>query len=76
MYLPTFIPDNLLFMLNLPTAITCLITARHGSIHPMQFACMLKGGLLSITNQELLLALQPSPPGLVHGIATWHTSGG
>ena len=29
-----------------------------------------KGGLLSITSQELLLALQPSPPGLDHGIAT------
>ena len=35
-----------------------------------------KGGLLSITTQELLLALQPSPPDLDHGIATWHTSGG
>ena len=35
-----------------------------------------KGGLLSIATQELLLALQPSPPGLDHGIATWHTSGG
>ena len=32
-------------------------------------------GLLSIATQELLLALQPSPTGLVHGIATWHTSG-
>ena len=42
----------------------------------MQFACALKGGLLSIATQELLLALQPSPPGLDHGIATWHTSGG
>ncbi len=28
---------------------------------------MLKGGLLSIVTQELLLALQPSPPGLDHG---------
>ena len=27
----------------------------------MRFACALKGGLLSITPQELLLALQPSP---------------
>ena len=47
-------------------------------VHPfiMQFACALKGGLLSIATQELLLALQPSPPGLDHGIATWHTSGG
>ena len=36
----------------------------------------IKGGLLSIATQELLLALQSSPPGLVHGIATWHTSGG
>ena len=35
-----------------------------------------KGGFLSIATQELLLALQPSPPGLDHGIATWHTSGG
>ena len=28
----------------------------------MQIACTLKGGLLSIATQELLLALQPSPP--------------
>ena len=35
-----------------------------------------KGGLLSIATQELLLALQPSPPGLDHDIATCHTSGG
>ena len=42
----------------------------------MQFACALKGGLLSIVTQELLLALQPSPLGLDHGITTWHTSGG
>ena len=27
----------------------------------MQLACALKGGLLSIATQELLLALQPSP---------------
>ena len=32
----------------------------------MRFACVLKGGLLSIVPQELLLALQPSPPGLDH----------
>ena len=76
MYLPAFIQVDLLFMLNLPTAIACSIAARHGSIHPMQSACTLKGGLLSIATQELLLALQPSPPGLDHGIATWHTSGG
>ena len=57
-------------MLNLPTIITYSITTRHGSIHLMQFACALKGGLLSIATQELLLALQPSPPGLDHGIAT------
>ena len=42
----------------------------------MRFACALKGGLLSIATRELLLALQPSPPGLDHGIATWHTSDG
>ena len=76
MYLPAFIQVDLLSMLNLPTAIACSIAARHGSVHPMQFACALKGGLLSIATQELLLALQPSPPGLDHGIATWHTSGG
>ena len=35
-----------------------------------------KGGVLSIVTQELLLALQPSPPGLDHGITTWNTSGG
>ena len=63
-------------MLGLLTAIACSIAARHVSVHPMQFACTLKGGLLSIATQELLLALQPSPPGLDHGIATWHTSGG
>ena len=63
-------------MLNLLTVITRLIAARRGSVHPVQFACTLKGGLLSIATQELLLALQPSPPGLDHGIATWHTSGG
>ena len=62
-------------MLNLPTVITCSIATRRGSIHPVQFACALKEGLLSIATQELLLALQPLPPGLDHGIATWHTSG-
>ena len=76
MYLPAFIQVDLLSMLNLPTAIARPIGAHHGSVHPMQFACTLKGGLLSIATQELLLALQPSPPGLDHGIATWHTSGG
>ena len=34
----------------------------------VQFACALKGGLLSIATQELLLALQPSPPGVDHGM--------
>ena len=33
----------------------------------MRFACALKGALLSIAIQELLLALQPSPPSLDHG---------
>ena len=33
----------------------------------VQSSCALKGGLLSIVTQELLLALQPSPPGLDHG---------
>ena len=47
-----------------------------GLLSLMQISCALKGGLLSIATQELLLALQPSPPGLDHGIATWHTSGG
>ena len=45
------------------------------SLFPERSACMLKGGLLSIATQELLLALQPSPPGLAHGIATSRTSG-
>ena len=76
MYLLTFIQADLLFMLDLPTAITCSITACHGFVYSMQPACTLKGGLLSIVTQELLLALQPSPPGLDHGITTWHTSGG
>ena len=71
MYLPAFIQVDLLPMLNLPMAI-----ARHGPVHLMQLACALKGGLLSIATQELLLALQPSPPSLDHSIATWHTSGG
>ena len=35
-----------------------------------------KGWYLSIATHGLLLALQPSPPGLDHGIATWHTSDG
>ena len=48
-------------MLNLLTVIACSIATRHGSVHPVQFACALKGGLLSIATQELLLALQPSP---------------
>ena len=42
----------------------------------MQFAFTLKGGLLGIATQELLLALQPSPLGLDQGITTWHTSDG
>ena len=61
MYLPAFIQIDLLSMLNLPTTITCSITARHKSILPMQFSCTLKGGLLSIATQELLLVLQSSP---------------
>ena len=76
MYLPAFTQADLPSLLNLPTFITCSIATRRGSIHPVQFACALKGELLSIATQELLLALQPSPPGLDHGIATWHTSGG
>lgn len=36
----------------------------------------IKGGYLSIATHGLLLALQPSPSSLVHGIATWHTSDG
>ena len=76
MYLPAFTQADLPSLLNLPTAIACLIATRHGYIRPMQFTCTLKGGLLSIATQEVLLALQPSPPGIDHGIATWHTSGG
>ena len=76
MYLPVFIQADFPSLLNLPTAIACSIATRRGYIHPVQFACVLKGGLLSIATQEFLLALQPSPPGLDHGIATWHTSGG
>ena len=40
----------------------------------MQFTCALKGGLLSIATQELLLTLQPSPHGLDHGIAIGYRS--
>ena len=76
MYLPAFTQADLPSMLNLTTVITYSIATHHGSIHPVQFSCALKGGLLSIATQELLLALQPSPPGLDHGITTWHTSGG
>ena len=76
MYLPAFTQADLPSLLKLPTVIACSTATRPGYIHPMQFACALKGGLLSIATQELLLALQPSPPGLDHGIATWHTSGG
>ena len=35
-------------MLNLPMVITYPIATRRGSIHLVQFACTLKGGLLSI----------------------------
>ena len=66
MYLPAFIQVDLLSMLNLPTAIASSIATRHGSIHPVQSACALKGGLLSIVTQELLLALQPSPEDVEH----------
>ena len=76
MYLPAFTQADLPSLLNLPTVITCSIATRHGHIHPMQSTCALKGGLLSIATQELLLALQPSPAGLDHDIATWHTSSG
>ena len=61
MHLPAFIHVDLLSMLNLPTVIACSIATRHGSIQPMKITCALKGGLLSIATQELLLALQPSP---------------
>ena len=62
------------FKLNLPMII---ISRSRGPLFSlMQIACTLKGGRLSIATQGLLLALQPSPPGLVHGIATWHTSDG
>ena len=76
MYLPTFTQADLPSLLSLLMVITCSIATRRGSIHPVQFTCALKGGLLSIVTQELLLSLQPSPPGIYHGIATWHTSGG
>ena len=35
-----------------------------------------KGGVPEHRDSGLLLALQPSPSGLVHGIVTWHTSDG
>ena len=47
-----------------------------GSLFSHAIHLRFKKGLLSIATQELLLALQPSPPGLDHGIATWHTSDG
>ena len=46
------------------------------SLSPARTACTLKGGRLSIATHGLLLALQPSPLALTHGIATYHTSGG
>ena len=58
-------------MLNLPD---CYLLRAHPSL--MQFICTLKGELLRILTQELLLALQPSPPGLDHGITTWQTNVG
>ena len=36
----------------------------------------IKGGVPEHHDSGLLLALQPSPSGLVHDIATWHTSDG
>ena len=71
MYLSAFSQADLPSMLDMPYY-------HLPRVHPstMQFARALKGGLLSIATQELLLALQPSPPGLDHGIAAWHTSGG
>ena len=35
-----------------------------------------KGGVPEHRDSGLLLALQPSPSGLDHDIATWHTSDG
>ena len=61
MYVPAFTQADLPSLLNLPTVIARSIVTRYGYIHPVKFACMLKGGLLSIATQELLLALQPSP---------------
>ena len=46
------------------------------SLSSARTACTLKGGYLSIATHGLLLALQPSPLALTHGIATCHTSGG
>ena len=46
------------------------------SLSPVRSARALKGGRLSIATQGLLLALQPSPLALTHGITTCHTSGG
>ena len=47
-----------------------------GSFFSHAIRLRVKRGLLSIATQELLLALQPSPPGLDHDIVTWHTSNG
>src|SRR3954468_24996066 len=53
---------------------SCLIT-RHRPRHLsffMSTTCTLKGGVPEHCDSGLLLALQPSPSGLVHGIATKH----
>ena len=76
MYLPAFIQVDQLSMLNLLTAIACLDRRPPRVCSSYAIRLRVKRGLLSIATQELLLALQPSPPGLDHGIATWHTSGG
>ena len=46
------------------------------SLSSVRTACTLKGGVPEHRDSGLLLALQPSPSGLDHGIVTWHTSDG
>ena len=65
MYLPAFIQVDLLFMLNLLAAIARSIATRRGPVLPVQFACTLKGGYLSIATQEPNLPRSPSLLSLV-----------
>ena len=56
--------------------VAALLRQRRLPFLPLGGCLRAKGDLLSIAPQELLLDSGRSPPGLDHGIATWHTSDG